>query len=269
MKRVRLAVAFPFVIGIFIGTMITSFLLLAVQSIDEKPSQEGTSAPGFDKEARDILDSSEERVFLPSKLASYNVLTSRNTLKDQSFAIHRTWGGEKFIKGSIDYYVYPRAGKEEMDFATARKIPVISLEIDEERDMNGLATGSHGAFKLWKKICDEKQGQFLWFVKVQDNTYLRRRQLDGLLSTLNSSEPLFVGKSVLSYGKTREDLGLREGETYCHEACYALSSKALEELCPLLSSCQENIRSDNEDVEVARCIRTHMGVNCTSADEVC
>ena len=276
MKRIRLAVAFPFVIGIFIGTSITSFLLLAVQSIDEDPLQENTleeTFPDFSigegEEADGFSDKPKQApVFSPSKLISYNVLTSRKALKDQGFAIHRTWGGEKAIQGSIDFYVYPRAGKEEMDFATARKIPVVSLEADEQRNSNGQARNS-GLFKLWENICNEKQGQYLWFVKVHDDTYLRKRQLASLLSSFNSSEPLFIGKSVSPHGKTREDLGLREGETYCHEACYALSYKLVEKLCPLLPSCQENIRSDNEDVEIARCIRAQLGVNCTTAAEVC
>ncbi len=276
MKRVRLVVAFPFILGIFIGTLITSFLMLAVQSIDEEPLQEATiedSFPEFNIEVRDEADSFPEElkeapVFAPSKLASYNVLTSRNALKDQGLAIHHTWGGEKAIQGSIEFYIYPRAGKEEMDYATARKIPAVSLETDQERDTNGQATDSRGAFKVWASICDTKQDQFLWFVKVRDDTYLRRRRLAKLLSSLNSSEPLFVGNSIAPHGKIREDLGLRDGETYCHEACYILSFKALEKLCPLLPSCQENVRSNNEDVEIARCIRTHLGVNCTAADEV-
>ena len=39
-------------------------------------------------------------------------------------------------------------------------------------------------------------------------------------------------------------------------------------LCPVLSTCQEKVMSENEDVEVARCIRNYVGINCTTAYEV-
>ena len=49
---------------------------------------------------------------------------------------------------------------------------------------------------------------------------------------------------------------------------YAISWKTLELLCPVLPTCQEKARSENEDVEVARCIRIYAGINCTTAHEV-
>ena len=39
-------------------------------------------------------------------------------------------------------------------------------------------------------------------------------------------------------------------------------------LCPVLPTCQEKVMSENEDVEVARCIRNYVGINCTTAYEV-
>lgn len=269
MKRIRLATALPFVLGIFIGTMITSFLLLAVQSIDEDPPVKESAAVNFDVEDRETSEPKEEEAqaesFSPSKLVSFNVLASQISLKERSFAIHRTWGGEKAIQGNIEYYIYPHAGKEELDFSTSRKMPVVSLEAKLEKEIQ---EDSHGTFELWKNVCAKKQGQYLWFIKVRDNVYLRRKRLASLISSLNSSEAMFVGNTVFPSGKDRDNLGLREGEGYCHEGCYILSRKALQLLCSKLESCEENARSTNEDVEIARCMRTHFGVNCTAATEV-
>lgn len=269
MRRIRLAVVIPFFLGIFLGTMITSFLTMTVQSIDEELPQHREVVSEVELREENSPDDPENieeaPSFLPSRLASYNVLTSTAAVREQSFAIHRTWGGEKAIKESIEYYVYPRAGREEIDFATFRKMPITSLEFEqEEADRRASA----GTFKLWRNICDKKQEDYLWFVKVQDDVYLKRMQLGRLLSSLNSSEPLFVGKSVFPSGRERDDLGLRNGESYCHATCYALSQKALKMLCPKLESCQENAGSTNEDVEIARCLRTHYKINCTAATEV-
>jgi hypothetical protein len=273
--RVRLAVVLPFILGIFFGTMITSFLMLAVQSIDEEPSligqeseDEGFIEPEEPESFDDMLDEEQKNkkapTLSPSQLASFNVLTSKVAFKDRSSAIHRTWGSEKAILKSMEYYIYPRAGKEEISFANSRKMKVTSLEM--EGDVEGVE--NQGTFKLWKNICDKKQKGYLWFVKLHDNVYLRRTSLMAMLSSLNSSASMFVGKAVFPSGKRREDLGLREGESYCHESCYILSWKAVNLLCPKLQTCQENARSTNEDVEIARCIKRHLQVNCTAATEV-
>lgn len=274
--RIRLAVAIPFVLGIFLGTMITSFLLVAVQTIDEEaPKQrditdEGLAEPELD-DSEPLQDGDQVQTEVPSlspsRLVSYNVITSKASLmKGQSLAIHHTWGGEKAIRESMEYYVSPRAGKEEIKFAASRRIHITSLELTEDEENNEIE--NQGTFRLWKNVCDKKLGKFLWFVKLRDDVYLRRKGLVQLLSSLNSSEPLLVGKAVFPSGMAREDLGLREGESYCDEASYILSWKAVKMLCPRLETCQENVRSTNEDVEIARCMKTQFQLNCTAATEV-
>lgn len=274
--RIKLTVALPFILGVFLGTMITSFLMLAVQSIDEEsPIQRDIAGEDFPQpelggveSPDDISDEdqvqAEVLTLSPSRLVSYNILTSEAMFKDRGFAIHRTWGSEKATQKSMEYYLYPRAGKEEVSFATSRKMRVTSLELEGEEEM----MENQGTFNLWKSICEKKLEDYMWFVKLHDVVYLRKTGLMKLLSSLNSSESLFVGKTVFPSGKRREDLGLREGESYCHEACYVLSWKAVKLLCPKLETCQENARSTNEDVEIARCLKTYLQVQCTAATEV-
>ena len=246
---------------------------MTVQSIDEELPQHSEEVVSEVEQREEMSPDDTENIeeaptLIPSRLASYNVLTSTLAVKEQGFGIHRTWGGEKAVQESMEYYVYPRAGREEIDFATFRKMPITSLEFEQEEAARRANADNQGTFKLWKNICDKKQEDYLWFVKVQDSVYLKRTRLERLLSSLNSSEPLFLGKSVFPSGRERDDLGLRNGESYCHAACYALSQKALKMLCPKLESCQENAGSTNEDVEIARCLRTHFKINCTAATEV-
>ena len=270
MKRVKIATILPFALGVFIGTMITSFLLLTVQSIDEGPPVKNTAPlvdQGTDRTPVPHQEEVEEEPFAAAQLISFNVLTSQASFTALGAAIHRTWGGEQAIQGNIDYYIHPRARKEELDFASSRKMRAISLEATD-REFENSRTG-HGTFKLWENICVNKQQQYLWFVKARDDVYLRRKLLESLLSSLNSSEAIFLGSTIHPTGKERENLGLREGEGYCHEGCYVLSQKALRLLCPKLEMCRDNARSTNEDVEVARCLREQYGLNCTIASEVC
>ena len=259
-------------LGIFIGTMITAFLMLAVRSIDEEAPVQSTDKNSMKQkeEVRELPEEirEEKQTVSPAKLLSYNVLSSNGMVKTKCLSIHHTWGGEKAMKERIDFYIYPSADKEELEFSESRKMSVISLQTEDEGMMRRTREDDQGVFHVWKNICSQKLQHFLWFVKTRDNVYLRRRKLERILSSLNSSEPLFIGKAIFPNGKSREDLGLREGESFCHNSCYALSWKALEMLCPKLESCQENARSANEDVEVARCLQIHAGVNCTTANEV-
>ena len=267
MRRIKLSFLIPFVLGIFIGTLITTFLILAVQSIDEEPNLQGditdAKAELSEEEIEEYLpEISQKRAKSPSQLVSYNVLTSREAIKEGSFFIHQTWGSEKAINKHINYYVHPFARKEEADFAASRKMSIVSL-LKESDTHQGT-----GVFEMWTDICHRKSEKYLWFVKTRDNVYLKKKNLESLLSVLNSSEPMLLGRQISPSGKTREDLGLREDESYCHEACYILSWKAMEKLCSNLESCQENARSTNEDVEIARCLKIHADINCTAATEV-
>lgn len=268
--RIRLSVALPFVLGIFLGTLITSFLMLALRSIDEEMPVEGIIKDKL-SEVQTVEEFQEQyapvrtQIVTNSHLVSYNVLTEEGMLREHAYGSYQTWANEEAVRDKVDYFVFPYAGdKEDVDFALSKKMPVISLE-DETAPVR---TGTSGVFKLWERVCHQKREQYLWFAKIRDNVYLRRRELEDLLSSMNSSEPLLVGKAVHPSGKEREDLGLRKGENYCHEASYVLSWMALELLCPRLKSCQENARSFNEDIEIARCLRLHAGINCTTSTEV-
>ena len=275
MRKVRPATAFPFTLGIFSGTLITAFLCLALKSIDEEKGTVLISDPGA--RGRDAVRMppavhvQDEEGFQgqdqlqPRKLVSYNVVSSREALKTRGVAIFRTWGGS--LKSELDMYLFPPAMEEEINYALKRRMPIISLGSKKTFEPTK-ETDDQGVFRTLTDICNKKVGSYQWFVKLQDDIYLRTQKLEMLLSSLNSSEPLFIGHSVTPMGQERDELGFKEGENYCLEAGYVLSWRALSLLCPVLPICRENAKSVNQDVEVARCIRTYVGANCTTSNEV-
>ena len=276
-RKLRPATAFPFTLGIFSGTLITAFLCLALRSIDE---EKGTvlirdpGAGGRDGAVRmppAVHVQEDEEGFRrqdqlqPRKLASYNVISSREALKTRGVAIYRTWG--ESLKSELDMYLFPPAMEEEINYALKRRMPIISLGSKKTLEP-AKGRDTQGVFRTLTDICNKKAGSYQWFVKLQDDVYLRTKKLETLLSSLNSSEPLFIGHSVTPMGRERDELGFKEGENYCLEAGYVLSWRALILLCPMLPICQENAKSVNQDVEVARCIRNYVGANCTTSNEV-
>ena len=272
-KRIRPATAFPFTVGVFTGTLITAFLCLALSSIDDDGVRVQVDVidaaivkmPAVPHEEKRLQHHEEQLPLQPMKLVSYNVIGSRWWLKTRGLAVHHTWGsGMK----NLEFYLFPPLEDEELNFAYKRRIPIVSLSFKKSLRKSDEKTDLQGVFKTWKDICEKKKDNYQWFMKLQDNVYIRAKELEAVLGSLNSSEPLFIGHSVSPLGDERDELGFREGENYCLEMGYVVSRRTLELVCPKLGICQANARSENEDVEVARCIRIYAGINCTTANEV-
>lgn len=264
LAKIKPATAFPFVLGVFTGTLLTAFLVLALRSLDLDESQ--SMSPSLAHK----LASKPSQVSTPPKIpvsrpkivsqslptltpVSYNVLTRSEHLQSRVIPIHRTWGEGL---ADIQYYLRQPGGEQEINFAAKKKIPLVSLERSD-----GIFLGQ---FRMWMDICGRKSNQYNWFMKVEDSVYVSTKALEKLLGSLNSSEPLVIGRSVYS---SEEDDRSDEGN-YCDEAGYVLSWAAVQMLCPVLPWCMENILFENEDVELARCIRMSSGVNCTTSSEV-
>ena len=279
--RVRPATVFPFVLGVFSGTLITVFLFLSVRSIEELEAEppgvearEGRARANSKLLARDheresqalgTLDNARKKiVFHRRKAVSYNVLTQSMEAESRGIAIHKTWASETKLKNHINFYsLSPLQTEEGM---LKKKLHITPLVMKEGDTIYG--DNYQGIFDLWRDICERKLNDYHWFVRLRDTVYLHAEKLEKLLTSLNSSEPILIGRSVTPAGFERNSLGLQAGESYCFEGGYAVSWKALDLVCPHLLACKEGAKSENEDIEVARCIRSYAGVNCTASTEV-
>ena len=277
--KVRLVTAFPFVLGLLVGTMITALLSTTLLTIGSEESIFASvqEMPRSKKNTDDYTETktSKTRKISPSATVSYNVLVSQGELLRRGLAIHKTWsGGEQNfpfkIEGKPWYYVHPKDYNKQHPVQLKKqlkKMTVVDVSaVGKHQDWNPVIDGP--VFRILWDICQHKLEHYLWFAVVRDSTYLRKEKLEELLLSLNSSKPVFLGNPVSPKGRDGEDLGLLEGESYCHKSCYILSWKALEKLCPKFLSCQERPRSTDGDVELARCIKIHAGISCTSASEV-
>ncbi len=258
------------------------FLFLSVRSIEELEAEppgvearEGKTNINSKLSARDHERESQalgartngkKVVFHRRKAVSYNVLTQ--SMESMGIAIHKTWAGRTKLKSHINFYLSPPVELEEDVLSSLRKkmqITPLGTKINDKI----YGSNYQGIFELWKDVCERKLNEYHWFVRLKDTVYLQADKLENLLTSLNSSKPILIGRSVTPVGYKRAELGLRVGESYCFEGGYAVSWKALELVCPHLSVCKEGAKSENEDVEMARCIREHAGINCTASTEVC
>ena len=285
-RRLRLATFLPFTAGVFLGTLITLFLVLSLRSIDgdtrsaesfrqrSAASLKMPSMPrGFRAEEKDTSGPSANTAIKTTPrvtaMAAYFVVVPGVELKTRGLAAHKTWASD--LGKRVSFYLCPAGTTEEIDFAYKKRIPLVSLSStgrsSSARESDGRTT-SRGILRAWQDVCEREMGNYRWYVKVEDTSYVHPFRLESVLNALNSSEAHFIGHRVVPEGVEGEELGLREGESYCMELGYALSLGAMQRLCPMLKFCQNNARSENEDVELARCVGLSSGVNCTSAREV-
>ena len=287
-RRIRPSTVFPFVLGVFSGTLISVYLFLSVRSMNELEAYPpGVAVEGRgeksdirlpDRLARDqeresqkiaTPGSAKKVTFHRRKLVSYNVLTRSSMASDsRGMAVHKTWAGATSVKKHVNFYLSPGSKLEDNVLSSLKKKMQITRLLGSKEDETIHGRSHQGVFELWKDICERRLNKYLWFVRLKNTVYVQAEKLEKLLTSLNSSKPILLGHSVSPVDDRRIELGLRAGESYCYEGGYAVSWRALELICPHLSACKERAKTENEDMEMARCIREQVGVNCTASAKV-
>lgn len=123
---------------------------------------------------------------------------------------------------------------------------------------------------MLKYVYDNYLDDYNWFLRADDDVYVRTKELVDFLSQLDPAEPLYMGQPGLGKPEDRERLKLFPHECYCMGGPGILYSNGLlRRLGPHLEECLQNVVvSYNEDVEVGRCVSRRVGVQCTWSYQV-
>ena len=108
-----------------------------------------------------------------------------------------------------------------------------------------------------------------WFMLTVDNTYVRIDRLQQLLSQLNPTEMLYLGRSATGRKEEAKKLGLKPHEHYClGSSGIVLSSALLLNLRGHLKECLSEHNDIPEDVSLGKCISAALNIQCTQTDRV-
>ncbi|KRX92882.1 Chondroitin sulfate synthase 1 [Trichinella pseudospiralis] len=110
---------------------------------------------------------------------------------------------------------------------------------------------------------------FDWFLRADDDLYVKVEKLEAFLVQLNSSQPMIIGQT--GFGKPFEQgkLGLDINQPYCMGGPgVLLSREALRRTAPHVHLCLADFRSTHEDVELSRCVARFAGITCPLAYEL-
>lgn len=189
------------------------------------------------------------------KLVFIGVMTAEKFLNTRAKAVYETWG--KKVPGKLEFFSSV-GSKDNPD------LPVVSLPgVDDSYPPQ------RKSLMMLKYMHDHYIDQFEWFMRSDDDVYIRTNKLAEFLHSLNSSQDLYVGQAGTGAKAEKGLLGLGYGDNFCMGGPgMVMTRSVLKKVVPHVEHCLQNLYTSHEDVEVGRCIKKFVGVSCTWSFEV-
>ena len=167
----------------------------------------------------------------------------------------RTWA--QTIPGHVEFF-----SSEGSD--TTIPIPIVALH-----NVDDSYPPQKKSFMMLKYMHDHYLDQYEWFMRADDDVYIKSERLEGFLRSLNSSEALFLGQTGMGARDELGKLALEPGENFCMGGPGVIMSReVLRRMVPHIGQCLQEMYTTHEDVEVGRCVRRFAGVQCVWSYEV-
>ena len=241
--------------GMYIGTTISNWIRGSDEYSTVKPcvklqrSETRYDDVGRPRKISEELDTKQ--------LLFAGIMTAEKFLHSRASAVYNTWG--KTVPGKLVFFAGNRSG-----LANNHGLPVVSLNgVDDSYPPQ------RKSLMMLKYMFDNFIDKYKWFMRCDDDVYIRTEKLEEFLREFDSSEDLFIGQAGQGTASERGQLGLGPTDNFCMGGPgIVMSRSVLKKLAPHLEYCLKNLVSTHEDVEVGRCVRKHVGVPCTWAFEV-
>ncbi|XP_033115702.1 chondroitin sulfate synthase 1-like [Anneissia japonica] len=200
---------------------------------------------------------SREQPVPTSKLLFVGVMTAEKYLSTRCLAVHKTWANT--IPGKVMCFTSGTSKVNESLHIPVVKLPSVDDSYPPQKK----------SFMMLKYIHDNYIDEYEWFMRADDDVYVRGDKMETFLRSINSSKTLFMGQAGLGSKEEEGLLNLKQGENFCMGGPGMIFSReTLRRMIPHISYCLKNLWSTHEDVEVGRCVKKFAGVDCTWSFEV-
>lgn len=125
-----------------------------------------------------------------AKLLYVGVMTAGKYVSTRGQAILDTWA--KKVPGKLELFV----GEGAMSKEEAKSMNVVQLKKVDD----GAYPPQKKSFMMLKYMHDQYINGYEWFMRADDDAYVKTEKLEKLLRKLNSSKPIFIGQ--MGYGNT-------------------------------------------------------------------
>ncbi|CDW56591.1 chondroitin sulfate synthase 1 [Trichuris trichiura] len=241
-----------FTVGVLFGYFFTICMHLSPQLLLCTPEANyHTSSVKLWGHHVEPLDRSKSR-----RLLFVGVMTAQKYLDSRAEAIMKTWGSK--LGDSLVFFVGENAT------CASATLPLVRL-----KGVDDTYPPQKKSMHMIRYMYMHHGSQFEWFLRADDDVFVRVERLEQLLRSLDASRPLMLGQA--GFGKPEEHgkLGLSDGEPYCMGGTgIVLSRETLRLTAPYVHLCLPLVSSNHEDVELNRCVQRFAGVKCTWSYEM-
>ncbi|XP_028398933.1 chondroitin sulfate synthase 1-like [Dendronephthya gigantea] len=184
------------------------------------------------------------------------IMTAENYIRTRAKAIHDSWGN---TSGSVKVIFFTgERGNASGNFDLVR-LPKVDDTYPPQNK----------SFQMLKYVFEHYMGEFHWFVRADDDVYIRSDKLSEFLYGFDSSDDLLFGRAGVGKFHEKGKLGLGDSDNFCIGGVGVIMSQSLlRKVAPYLLTCLNETVTLHEDSELGRCIRRHVGVMCPWAQEV-
>ena len=184
------------------------------------------------------------------------VMTTIEYLLTRGIELWESWG--KNFAGSIEFYVGGRN-------LTKRNRQIlndigIKLPLHILQNVDDLAyPPQKKSFYMINNMIRTKMEKHKWFLRSDDDLFVNTEKLDAFLRRVNESAIHLIGSP--GEGNTLDQL--EKNQMYCMGGPGIILSQALlRRLDGKLTKCLSNLKTNHEDVELSRCIKSIAGATC-------
>ena len=213
------------------------------------------------QDSLDVVDVSTEGngIQVPQKknLVFIGVMTARKFIATRIVSCYQTWA--KTIPGKVVFF-----SSEGSELDAPPGVPVVGL-----RGVDDSYPPQKKSFLMIKYMHDHYINEYEWFMRADDDVYIKGDKLGTFLHSINSSKPHFIGQAGLGTKSEFGKLSLEKDQNFCMGGPSMIFSRVtLQKMVPHVGYCLKNLYTTHEDVEIGRCVGRFAGVPCTWAFEV-
>ncbi|XP_069767552.1 chondroitin sulfate synthase 1 [Narcine bancroftii] len=190
-----------------------------------------------------------------SRFMYVGVMSAQKYLRSRALAAYRTWA--RHVPGRVEFF-----SSEGSDLSLP--LPLVALA-----GVDDTYPPQKKSFLMLKHMGERHLQRYEWFVRADDDTYIRGERLERFLRGLNSSRPLYLGQTGLGAAGELGELALEPGDNFCMGGPgVVLSRELLRRLLPHIGQCLREMHTTHEDLELGRCVRRFAGAQCAWSYEM-
>lgn len=204
-----------------------------------------------------VSDEQQQQTFIkqpqhPSSnksLLFVGVMTAGKYLNTRAKAVYDTWGRD--VPGKIVFF--------SSEYSYSHQVPLVPLiGVDDSYPPQ------KKSFMMLKYMYDNYLDQYEWFLRADDDVYIRTDRLEELLRSVDSKKAWFIGQTGRGNSEEFGLLSLDNDENFCMGGPgVILSRETLRRMAPYVEDCLTNLYTTHEDVELGRCVKRFAGISCT------